>query len=1048
MDKWIAFVRKKAITAGQTQKTLTSAPVHRKAEKASSKPSIKIYHNEATPIVDQAPPKHKAKQPKNTNKKCNLCSDTHYVFQCKRFLEMTVAQRKNHVQTAGLCSNCLRTGHKTQDCSCSFRCRICQSVHNTLLHTDAVATTQVNHVLHTTDSESKPQTEHKMLMTSMVVITGPQGQKSTVRAMLDSGAESSIISKKVMSELRLQPIDWVNLSGVESASHTPVRPKVRITISSTKGDWSKTITPVVLSKVTINLPRHDLKELQGMPHLQNLSLANPRFYQPRRVDMILDSDIFDEVLLPKKVTGPPGSPSAWDTILGWGVMGRYQVFESNSAPPVSINVNSVEEAEGTRVDKSIERFWLMEELPKGNSILSPQELAVQTHFLNTHYYSPPAGRYVVTLPKKVTTQQLGDSFVTAKSRFIRNEAALLKRKMWEPFQAVVKEYIALGHAQLVTQAEMCTPTHSTYHFPMHAVHKTSSTTTKLRVVFDASCPSSSGLSLNDILFAGPTLHPNLDKILIKFRTYRVAVSADVGKMYREVILSQEDRQLHRFVWREQTDQPLSTYCMNRVTFGVRSSPYVAVRALQQASVDLGVSGSAENWHICNSFYVDDLLAGADDISAAKGLYHSIRNILLKAGFQLKKWRSSSPEVLAHIPTELQEPMPQQDLVDSRSATYPKTLGIVWDSEQDVMFAQVQLPGHYVSTKRGIVSDTAKSYDILGWLAPFILPMKTLFQLLWKMKLDWDTPLEESLAEKHKEWREQLPLLKSVVLDRCYFGPAASISVSLHGFSDASEAAFAAAVYIRAVYIDGSVSSKLVVAKTRVAPLHTVSMPRLELCGAEMLSELLSTVGNTLNIDKQDFHGWCDSTVALAWLQSCPSNYKTFVANRVASAARNVPPSIWKYVPTDQNPADSASRGISAQELLEHPLWWSGPPWLLSEPVAVPTQPVGAEIAQHQEVKAKPAAIFTNSTVTNTGWEQKFKCYKKLLHATAYAIRFSRQLYKVNLSTSCLSRKSRMQKFFCLEGHKKELILQKSEGYLLTTTLLLEKGRLSNSFIHS
>ena len=182
----------------------------------------------------------------------------------------------------------------------------------------------------------------------------------------------------------------------------------------------------------------------------------------------------------------------------------------------------------------------MEELPKGASVLSPQEVAVQQHFSDTHYYSPTAGRYVVTLPKKVTTQQLGESFVTAKNRFIRNEAALLRKGNWTQFQAVVQEYLTLGHAQLVTQSEMCTPTCNTYHLPMHAVHKSSSSSTKLRVVFDASCPTSSGFSLNDMLEVGPTLHPNLDQILIKFKSYRVAVSADIGKMYREVILCKSD----------------------------------------------------------------------------------------------------------------------------------------------------------------------------------------------------------------------------------------------------------------------------------------------------------------------------------------------------------------------------------------------------------------------------------------------------------------------------------------------------------------------------
>ena len=682
---------------------------------------------------------------------------------------------------------------------------------------------------------------------------------------------------------------------------------------------------MVLPKVTINLPRHDLASLKEMPHLQNLPMADPLFYQSRRVDLILDTDVFDEVLLPRKITGPPGTPSAWDTTLGWGVMGRYTLSHSISVPTAAVNVATVEDSEGSRLDKTLERFWTMEELPKGVSILSPQETAVQKHFLETHHFSPPAGRYVVTLPKRATTLQLGESYLTAKNRFLRNEQALLRKGNWAQFQAVVQEYLTLGHAQQVTQSELCTPVANTYHLPMHAVYKSSSSSTKLRVVFDASCPTSSGLSLNNMLATGPTLHPNLDQILIKFRSYRVAVSADIGKMYREVILCKSDRQLHRFVWRAQPDQPLSTYCMNRVTFRVRSSPYVAVRALQQTAVDFSTPESIEQWHLHHSFYVDDLLAGADDITSAVQLYQSLRELLLKAGFELKKWRRSSSEVLQSIPADLQEPLPQQELVDNHASAYPKTLGIAWDSRKDVMAAQVQLPDYYVSTKRGIVSDTAKSFDILGWLAPFILRMKVLFQQLWKLKIGWDTPLDDDLAAKHQEWREQLPLLKLITLPRCYFTAGTTTSVQLHGFSDASEAAFAAAVYLRSTYEDGSITCRLVVAKTRVAPLHTVSMPRLELCGAEMLTELLAVIGNTLQIQTSEFYAWCDNTTALAWLRGCPSNYKTFVANRVASAARSVPPSIWQYVPTDENPADCASRGISAQELMHHHLWWGGPP---------------------------------------------------------------------------------------------------------------------------
>ena len=765
-------------------------------------------------------------------------------------------QRKSHVSSAFLCPNCLRSGHSLQNCQCSFRCRLCKKQHNTLLHTDAgPATTSVNLVTQNISETSNcSKSRHKMMMTSLVLLTGPTGEQMTVRAMLDSGAETSILSSIVMRQLKIKPgDDWSTLSGIESPKNSIAKPLVQVTLSSLfNTEWSKVVSVVVVPKATIDLTRHDLPSLKELPHLQNLPLADPHFPEPRRVDLILDTDVMDEVLLPKKITGPPGSPSAWRTELGWGIMGRYTINNSVNVPTPVVHMLTAEPSEESQLNKTLEKFWVMEELPKGSNIFSPQETAVQEHFAETHYFSPPAGRYVVTLPKRDTTLQLGESQKTALNRFLRNEQALLRKRNWA---AVVQEYLTLGHAQQVTPQVMCTPTARTYHLPMHAVYKQSSSSTKLRVVFDASCPTTTGLSLNDVLAAGPT---NLDQILIRFRSYRVALSADIGKMYREVLLCNSDRQLHRFLWRPQTDQPVATYCMNRVTFGVRSSLYLAVRALQQTAADFSTPDSLNSWHIHNSFYVDDFLAGADDVSSAVQLYQELRELLLKAGFDLKKWRSSSSDVLQNIPSEIQELMPQQELVDHHSASYPKTLGIVWDFRKDVMAAQVQLPESYVSTKRGIVSDTARSFDVLGWLAPFILNMKVLFQQLWKKKIGWDEALNEELTARHTEWREQLPLLKTMTLPRCYFAAGTTTSTQLHGFSDASELAFAAVFYLRATYQDGSVSCRLVVAKMRVAPLHTVSMPRLELCGAEMLSELLAVTGNTLQIPNHEIYAWCDS----------------------------------------------------------------------------------------------------------------------------------------------------------------------------------------------
>ena len=586
---------------------------------------------------------------------------------------MTVTQRRDHVSGANLCFNCLRTGHVAKECQSSFKCRICKKVHNTLLHLDtgATPTTPVNNVVLTSQIQGalgaapRPQQKERLLMTSQVYLTKSDGERITARAMLDSGAAISVLSSRIMAQLQLPKTkDYVTVAGIESQKDSPARPTAYLTVSSTiNNGWSAAVKVVILPKVTVDLPRHDLTEVKQMPHLQGLTLADPVFHQPRRVDLILDSDIFDEVLLPRKVEGPPSTPSAWETKLGWGIMGRYLVPPTLPVGRIAVCTNAVSAAEGDSLNELLQRFWKMEEIPLGVPALSSQELEVQKHYAATHYFSSTAGRYVVSLPRRTTTQQLGESRTTAQLRFVRNEHSLLKKGTHEQFQKVVREYLTLGHAQKTSQAQLCAPVEKSYYLPMHAVYKSSSSTTKLRVVFDGSCPTSSGLSLNDILATGPTLHPNLDQTLIRFRKYRIALSADISKMYREVILAEEDKQLHRFIWRDQPDQPLETYHMNRVTFGIRCSPYLAVRSLQQTAEDFSSPETKEYYHIYNSFYVDDLLAGADDMETAVSLYQGLRTLLLKAGFDLRKWRSSSTEVLESIPTELQEVIPQQNMTD-------------------------------------------------------------------------------------------------------------------------------------------------------------------------------------------------------------------------------------------------------------------------------------------------------------------------------------------------------------------------------------------------
>ena len=323
IDKWIKFVRQKATNASQAQKPMLSAPAYPPKENKKSPRShvksegrVHLSHGEPATGGEHTPPKPTSKQAKaapNTYKiPCTLCSFLHPIFSCRQFQEMTVQQRKNHVQSASLCSNCLKPGHKLQDCQCSFRCRICRKEHYTLLHTDsAPVTTTVNHVVPTSAvSSESPQQKERLLMTSQVLLTSTTGQQVEARAMLDSGAAVSVMSSRMMGHLQLKKGDeWMTVSGVESSKNSPARPTTHVTVTSlVNPGWSTTVKVVILPKAARDLPEHPLPSLEEMPHLKGLSLADQHFQKPRRVDLILDVDVMDEVLLPERIKGPAGTP--------------------------------------------------------------------------------------------------------------------------------------------------------------------------------------------------------------------------------------------------------------------------------------------------------------------------------------------------------------------------------------------------------------------------------------------------------------------------------------------------------------------------------------------------------------------------------------------------------------------------------------------------------------------------------------------------------------------------------------------------------------------
>ena len=341
-----------------------------------------------------------------------------------------------------------------------------------------------------------------LLMTATVLLTGTNGITVAARAFIDGGSSVTLVTNKLRNTLALKPSGGsLSVDGVAGFVGETQNPVVSLKISSSYDKtWERNISAIAMPKVIRDLPLKDVSVVKDMPHLQGIVLVDPLYYKIGPVDILLGLNVFPQV------NGPPDTPVAWHTVFGWTILG---VFEEKG-PPQAITASTfyVEPTQAHQAsDNLLVRFWRMEEPQSNDRLLSPEEQRVEKHFEQTHKYLKDEKRYVVSLPKSLGDMCLGESRSRALHRAQANEKSLIRKQRWPAFQAVMSEYLELGHAKPVSPQDMLVPPSQSYYMPVHSVHKESSTSTKVRAVFDASAPSASGVSLNDLLAVGPTLQP-------------------------------------------------------------------------------------------------------------------------------------------------------------------------------------------------------------------------------------------------------------------------------------------------------------------------------------------------------------------------------------------------------------------------------------------------------------------------------------------------------------------------------------------------------------
>lgn len=415
------------------------------------------------------------------------------------------------------------------------------------------------------------------------------------------------------------------------------------------------------------------------------------------------------------------------------------------------------------------------------------------------------------------------------------------------------------------------------------------------------------------MYEGPILQSNLVQILLSTRAFRYIYSADISKMFRQIFILPEDRDKYRIIWRPTKEEPVREYRLNTVTYGTDAAPFLAIRTIQQCAIDNAPPLIADI--IKRAFYMDDLLYGADTIEVAISQIQQIIETLNAGCLPLTKWMSNHPQVLDKIQNN--------DRITSyleKDKTDVKLLGVPYNFTSDEFQIKLKEPGTCKPTKRGISSIAASFYDPLGFILPFIMMLRIFMKQIWKLNYDWDDVISEDVYTEFLNNIKGIVMLSEIKIPR-FIATNVDNTIELIGFADASSLAQAGVIYGR---FKGSSGYKvvLIAAKGNVSKFKTAAIleskqntiPKLELQALVTLSNLLKIIKDSFSTKTFKITCYTDSQVAKAWVRSTKSIPTKFIEKRVTLIKQHIDPENLHYIPSDQNPADPASRGLTAEKL--------------------------------------------------------------------------------------------------------------------------------------
>ena len=927
---------------------------------------------------------------------CIKCGDSHSLFGCNDFKSMRVPERIKFVADNRLCFNCLKPGHFSSDCRLARTCSVpgCNRKHTKFLHQPtylADNTTRPSEVLPATSaaiSVSEPDavpTEARSGYTELshaenfgatgagvgckgrialpivpVTVRAPgSDQCIQTYALLDNGSTNTFCSENLLRQLGVSGRrEVLSLTTLEKAKSKAEMCVISLEVSD-KENKNVLELPQVYARPVLPISLENMGQVEDASSWEHLRDVNLPMVDANHVTLLIGQDNPDALIPVDLRRGKAGEPYATKTSLGWTLNGPLGGVRVNSA---SVNFIQVDHD----LNAQLEMFWKVEgpeslvTEKRGLSYEDKRTVAIWEESLQ-HLYN---GHYMMAIPfrKRPTCLPPNRDMAARRLESLRKR---LKQdsKLHNAYTVFMNDLLERGFAEKVNdnQIEM---SDGVWYLPHHPVFNPKKPD-KTRVVFDCRA-THEGISLNSQVLQGPDLTNPLLGVLLRFRQDSVAIMADIEAMFHQVHVPPEDRDALRFLWWPNGDmnKDPEVYRMTVHLFSGTWSPSACNFALHRTAEDNQADFDAETVKaVLRDFYVDDCLKSLKNESKASSMVAQLCTLLQRGGFRLTKWVSNSREVMATVPEE--DKAKQLKGVDLNFSVLPteRALGVCWNVESDCFCYKIVIAEKPL-TKRGLLSIVSSVFDPLGFVCPYTIIAKKLIQDLTRSKIGWDEPLPTDVMDQWMAWRNGLPAMEKLMIPRCVQGPTNGeiTDIQLHHFSDASQMAYGVASYLRFTDSHGHVHCCLLMAKARLAPVKQLTVPRLELTAATLAVKMDYMIRHELSQPIHSSVFWTDSMCVLQYITSEDRRFHTFVENRVATIREGSSPSQWRHVDSQSNPADDASRGLTAEELLTCTRWQNGPSFLCENETQWPKTPdLGRKVPDNDpEVKTAKICMIEQS----------------------------------------------------------------------------------------